>query len=72
MKRIHADKLLDFAKEVLLQVGVPGEDAQIISRSLVQANLEGIDSHGISRLPIYVKRMMENRVNVKPRIRVKR
>ena len=54
-KFMDAD-LRKFTSAVLKAVGVSGKDAHIITDSLIQANLEGIDSHGISRLPVYVQR----------------
>jgi LDH2 family malate/lactate/ureidoglycolate dehydrogenase len=62
--------LRSFAETVFKAVGVSRRDAQIITDSLIQANLEGIDSHGISRLPVYVRRMMEGRISVRPCLRI--
>ncbi|WP_232337699.1 Ldh family oxidoreductase [Thermoactinomyces sp. CICC 23799] len=62
--------LRSFAETVFKAVGVPKRDAQIITDSLIQANLEGIDSHGISRLPVYVRRLMEGRISVRPCLRI--
>lgn len=70
MRKITGMHLREFAISVLMSVGVPCQDACIISDSLVQANLEGIDSHGISRLPVYVQRMIDGRINVRPELRI--
>ena len=48
-------KLFDFCTEVFLKMGVPPEDARVTTDVLVQANLRGIDSHGVARLIRYVK-----------------
>lgn len=71
MPRFSDTHLRRFTKAVLKEAGVPRKDAKIISDSLIQANLEGIDSHGISRLPVYVRRMMEGRIHSRPCIRIK-
>jgi LDH2 family malate/lactate/ureidoglycolate dehydrogenase len=43
-------------------------NADIAIESLVRADLEGNESHGISRLPIYAKRMQEGRIAASPSI----
>ena len=70
MPRFKDADLRRFAETVLKAVGVSQKDAKIITDSLIQANLEGIDSHGISRLPVYVRRMMEGRISVRPCLRI--
>ena len=62
--------LIDFATEVLTGVGVPKADARLAADSLVAANLRGVDTHGIVRLPIYVDRLRQGLVNVSPDIKV--
>ncbi|KMY54513.1 lactate dehydrogenase [Bacillus sp. FJAT-27231] len=61
-----------FCESVLKSVGITEADASIVAESLVQANLEGVDSHGISRLPIYMKRLMDKRINAAPAIQLER
>ena len=55
--RIKSDKLRDFAINVGIKVGLSSVDAFSLADSLVFANLRGIDSHGIIRLPFYLKRL---------------
>lgn len=62
--------LKSFCRRVLEKVGMPKENAKIVSESLIKANLEGTDSHGISRLPVYIKRFMDKRINVIPNIQL--
>ncbi len=59
-----------FCEHVLIKVGMSHENASVVADSLVKANLEGVDSHGISRLPIYVKRFNDRRINVNPDIKM--
>jgi LDH2 family malate/lactate/ureidoglycolate dehydrogenase len=42
---------------VLLTYGVPPDRATLIADSLVLADLRGVDTHGINRLPSYVSRI---------------
>ena len=65
-------RLLRFCEELLGRVGLEPADAHTVAWSLVQANLRGVDSHGVMRLPIYVKRMELGLVATKPRPRFTR
>lgn len=55
--RFSAQGLQEFCKQIFCQAGVRRSDAQVIADSLVQANLRGVDSHGVIRTPIYLKRL---------------
>lgn len=46
-----------FARRALEEVGLSEENANIVTDSLIQADLRGVDTHGITRLPIYVERI---------------
>lgn len=61
-------KLNDFVKELFFKTGMSAEDAKICADSLVQTNLWGIDSHGVLRVPIYIKRLFSGAMNKNPEI----
>jgi LDH2 family malate/lactate/ureidoglycolate dehydrogenase len=44
---------------MLQAVGVPEEDAGIVARALVGADVRGMNSHGILRLPVYIRRLQQ-------------
>ena len=44
-------------REVLEASGVPADAARLVSSSLVATNLRGVDSHGVSLLPVYVDQL---------------
>jgi LDH2 family malate/lactate/ureidoglycolate dehydrogenase len=48
-----------FVKSVLIGNNVPPENATIIAKCLVAADLRGVDTHGINRIPSYMKRIRE-------------
>jgi LDH2 family malate/lactate/ureidoglycolate dehydrogenase len=48
--------LAPFVGTVLERVGVPPADARTVADTLVGADLRGVHSHGVMRLPNYVKR----------------
>jgi len=64
----QADDLKKLCVDLLKKVNVPNEDAIIVSNALIQADLEGVGSHGISRIPIYLQRLLEGRINPTPKI----
>ena len=55
--RIDWEALRTFCGEVLGAAGVPEKDAQIVAASLVNADLAGMKSHGVTRLNDYLLRM---------------
>jgi len=54
MPIIPADKLAQFAIALLKAGGVSDDEAQIVAKSLIVANLMGHDSHGVMRIPYYL------------------
>jgi LDH2 family malate/lactate/ureidoglycolate dehydrogenase len=68
--RYSAEELTLFARAVMERLGVPADDARHVAACLVLAELRGVDSHGIVRLPVYAKRLLANVVKPRPAIRV--
>jgi LDH2 family malate/lactate/ureidoglycolate dehydrogenase len=69
---ISAAALREFAAAIFERLGLPGPDAAIVADCLVQANLRGLDSHGVARIPIYAKRIRLGLVNPRPDLRLRR
>lgn len=61
-----------FTKNVFISIGCSEADAALASDVLIQADLRGIDSHGVARLSGYIRLFEKNRINSKPNIRVVR
>ncbi|KAI9665130.1 MAG: hypothetical protein M1831_002140 [Alyxoria varia] len=55
--RISAVSAVSFTANVLQSYGVAEGNAQTISKALVAADLRGVESHGINRLPSYIARI---------------
>jgi len=70
MQHYQAQELEEFATRCFVAVSVPFEDARTIARILVLADLRGIDSHGVTRIPIYIERIRRQAVNAQPEVRV--
>lgn len=70
MPVITADRLLEYSVQLFTAGGAPAEAAQIVANSLVQANLRGHDSHGVMRLPFYVDRIQDGKLDPNSALRV--
>ncbi|WP_141434214.1 Ldh family oxidoreductase [Bacillus sp. 03113] len=70
MSSYKSEDLKCLIQNVLTNLGVKKSDAEVVADSLVRADLEGLSSHGISRLPIYSKRLKEGRINAAPSITI--
>lgn len=56
---IQQDVALAFTERLLTAHGVSPSDAAIVADNLVSADLRGMESHGINRLPSYLKRVRQ-------------
>ena len=70
--RVPAAELQEFTKGVFIAAGVPSEDAALEAEVLVWANLRGVDSHGVLRIPWYVDLIARGDMNPRPTIRVEK
>lgn len=70
MNLLTADQLRAFTEAVFRAIGCSDTDAILAADVLVSADLRGVDSHGVARLPGYVRLYDKNRLNPKPQIRV--
>jgi uncharacterized oxidoreductase len=57
MKVLSANQLKQTSINILKAVGASRDEGEIVADSLVKANLRGVDSHGVIRLPVYVNRV---------------
>jgi LDH2 family malate/lactate/ureidoglycolate dehydrogenase len=64
---VRPKALQEFCVRVFETMGVSPEDARITADVLVQANLRGIDSHGVARLARYVDGLRDGVMVAKPR-----
>ncbi len=67
---VSSESLRNLGLAVLDKIGVPPEEAQVTIDSLVQADLWGVHSHGMKRLPWYAQRIARGGTNSKPTVRV--
>ncbi len=68
--RVAWEPLNDFTKEVFVRAGMPPEGAEAEASALIWANLRGVDSHGVLRIPWYVENVDTGVMNPKPNIQI--
>ena len=54
---VKADEAISFTVSVLTKHQVSYDDAVAVANCLVEADLRGVQTHGLSRLPVYVERL---------------
>ena len=62
MPTVAADRLEQIAAALLVGCGASEEEAEIISRHSIGANLAGHDSHGIIQIPTYIDRVKRGHI----------
>jgi LDH2 family malate/lactate/ureidoglycolate dehydrogenase len=69
---VEPSALRAFTATVFERLGLPLDQAATVADCLVQANLRGLDSHGVARIPIYAKRLRLGLVNPRPTLAITR
>jgi LDH2 family malate/lactate/ureidoglycolate dehydrogenase len=60
---IDAQRLISAVADIFMAVGIAAADAQVVAADLVAADLEGIASHGVMLVPMYVERINKGSVS---------
>jgi L-2-hydroxycarboxylate dehydrogenase (NAD+) len=63
-----AKRLEAFITGALTALGLPEQDALVCAVRMVEADLRGVDTHGIFRLPHYCRRIRVGGINLHPRV----
>jgi LDH2 family malate/lactate/ureidoglycolate dehydrogenase len=61
--RIEADRLTAVVADIFSALDVARQDAEIVAEDLVTADLEGVFSHGVMLVPMYVDRILNGSVS---------
>ena len=69
-RTLDALRLRAWSTALLTAAGLERGAADIVTDTLVEASLRGVDSHGVARLPIYTQRLEAGVINPRPRPRV--
>ena len=51
------DRLLELSTDIFVRAGVPPSEARLVATTLVEADLRGMQSHGVLRVPIYTEKI---------------
>jgi L-2-hydroxycarboxylate dehydrogenase (NAD+) len=70
--RVPAARLTAFIERACVAAGLPGADATALATLMVEADLRGSDTHGVIRLPLYLRRLKAGGINPRPNIRIAR
>src|SRR5699024_824563 len=57
MDNVSPEKLKIYCKRILEAHLIPENESEVIADSLLDANLDGVDSHGVTRLSTYLVRL---------------
>ena len=70
MPKLHHKELLDFSEILLATGGMPLEDARLVARLLVRAELRGYPGHGLTRVSQYLSFIKHGTIDLgeKPKI----
>jgi LDH2 family malate/lactate/ureidoglycolate dehydrogenase len=61
-RRVSFADLKAFCCQAYIRAGVPAAEAEIIADLLVRSDLRGVETHGVTRLPIYIQRLQKGYV----------
>ena len=67
--RVSTDELNAFVASIMVRVGMAPGGAAIVADNLVAADLAGMHSHGVMRVPWYVSGLQKGAVNPRPTLR---
>ena len=67
---ISAFELKTCVSAIFGGVGLPAQDAEVVADSLVEADLRGVSSHGVVRVPSYVKGIRDGSINPRPSLQL--
>lgn len=71
-RRIAVSELREWTARIFRGAAVPEADAETAADVLVNSNLRGVDTHGVVRLPLNVRRLRSGGVNPHPKLQVVR
>lgn len=67
---VTAQMLTDVVRRALEREQLDSAQATLVAETLVEADLRGVHTHGVARLPVYVERLRHDVVNRHPEPRV--
>ena len=62
MPTVPAERLREIERALLCAAGASAEEAEIVARHSIAANLAGHDSHGVIQIPVYIDRIRRGHI----------
>jgi LDH2 family malate/lactate/ureidoglycolate dehydrogenase len=72
LPQVAADTLRTYVAGIFAGHGVPDDDAAIVADNLVEADLRGVESHGVNLVSLYCKRLDEGLMRPITKVTVER
>jgi LDH2 family malate/lactate/ureidoglycolate dehydrogenase len=70
LTRVFPDHLKAVVTGIFGGVGLPPNDAALVADSLVEADVRGVSSHGVVRVPTYVTGLRQGAINPRPALEI--
>lgn len=67
-RRIWFEDLRAFCHHAYMKGGVPEDEAYIVADLLARSDLRGVETHGVTRLPIYIQRLQKGYVRAEAQL----
>lgn len=67
---MRTDALVDWVSSLFRRTGIPDPAARAVAESLIAADLEGVSSHGVMLVPMYLERLVAGSISKKTRAEV--
>ena len=72
IRRFPYQQVLDFAVDLLSAAGLERADADAASRHLLIADMRGVESHGMARMPTYISRLQAGLIDPAAQVSIER
>ncbi|MBT5429310.1 MAG: Ldh family oxidoreductase [Rhodospirillaceae bacterium] len=69
-KKVKSEELISFATNVFQFYGLNYSNSRLWAEVLVWANLRGVDSHGVLRIPLYTEYLEKGIINSTPNLKL--
>lgn len=67
---VRPEDMRRVGRELLIKHGLPPEHADVVAGCLIEADLRGVETHGMVRLPDYLSYVRKGLINPKPDIKI--
>lgn len=69
MYYINKEQESKFVSDVFEKIGMSSENAKMAAEVVVQSDISGVTTHGLARMPMYVRRIKNGAVNPNPNMK---